>query len=97
LADQIRRAALSVVLNISEGASEIRPAEKARLFNLARRSAGEIAAALEVAVRLKIFEVELISDADQQCDQVMAMLTRLMVHHRTKARELARQRKRKSK
>jgi|SRR5687768_3886465 len=43
LRSQFLRAALSIKLNIAEGASEIKPAEKARLYRIARRSAEEVA------------------------------------------------------
>lgn len=48
LADQLRRAATSILLNIAEGAGEASPAEKARFYRIARRSALECAAILDV-------------------------------------------------
>jgi four helix bundle protein len=48
LADQLRRAAASIVLNIAEGAAETRPREKARLYRLARRSTAECSAILDL-------------------------------------------------
>jgi four helix bundle protein len=48
LADQLRRAATSVVLNIAEGAGEFSGHEKARFYRMAKRSATECAAALDV-------------------------------------------------
>ena len=47
LRDQLRRASASIVLNIAEGADEFAPAEKARFYRMARRSASEVAATLE--------------------------------------------------
>ena len=43
LADQLRRAALSIPLNIAEGAGEFARADKARCYRIARRSATEAA------------------------------------------------------
>ena len=43
---QLRRAALSILLNLSEGATETEPREKARMYRLARRSAAECGAGL---------------------------------------------------
>ncbi len=50
LADQLRRAAASVTLNIAEGAGELRPCEKARIYRIARRSATECASILDAAL-----------------------------------------------
>ncbi len=85
LADQLRRAALSVVLNVAEGAAEFSGAEKARLMNLARRSAGEVVAALVVSTRLNALSVDSIRDAVDQSNKVIGMLTRLILHHRGRA------------
>lgn len=54
LADQLRRAATSVPLNIAEGAGEYAPKEKARFYRIARRSATECAALLDVCRRLEL-------------------------------------------
>ena len=54
LADQLRRAATSIVLNIAEGAGEFSKPEKARFYRMARRSATECAAVLDVAARLEL-------------------------------------------
>jgi four helix bundle protein len=48
LRDQLRRAASSIVLNLAEGADEFKPAEKARIYRLARRSASECVGVLDV-------------------------------------------------
>lgn len=52
LGDQLRRASTSIALNIAEGAGELAPSEKARFYRIARRSAVECAAILDVATRL---------------------------------------------
>lgn len=56
LADQLRRAAVSVCLNIAEGAGEYSPKEKARFYRMARRSAIECAAVLDIAMALGLRE-----------------------------------------
>jgi len=52
LADQLRRACTSVALNIAEGAGEFSGDEKARFYRMAKRSATECAAVLDVCRRL---------------------------------------------
>ncbi len=53
---QIRRAALSVHLNIAEGASRKSEGERKRYFEVARGSVIEIDAALDIAQGLKYLE-----------------------------------------
>lgn len=53
LTSQIRRAATSIVLNISEGASSGYDTEYRRFVRLAIRSANEVATGFEIARRLK--------------------------------------------
>jgi four helix bundle protein len=48
LVDQLNRASTSIVLNIAEGAGEFSRAEKVRFYRMAKRSATECAAALDV-------------------------------------------------
>ena len=50
LVDDIRRAARSVVHNVTEGADEFSPLEKAKFYRHARRSAAEVAAGLDSLV-----------------------------------------------
>lgn len=71
--NQLVKAALSVMLNIAEGSGEYMPAEKARFYRMARRSAFETAAAFhhmgdtgsitEDAMRSTICELERIAAA----------------------------------
>jgi four helix bundle protein len=56
MVSQIRRAALSVHLNIAEGASRKSPAERKRYYEIARGSIVEIDAALDVAKDLGYLE-----------------------------------------
>lgn len=54
LADQLKRASTSIVLNIAEGAGEFSRADKARFYRIAKRSATECAAILDVSRKLDI-------------------------------------------
>jgi len=52
MVQQIRRAALSVHLNVAEGSSRKSATERKRFYEIARGSIIEIDAALDVAARL---------------------------------------------
>lgn len=52
MVSQIRRAALSIQLNIAEGASRKSNAERRRFYEIARGSLIEIDAALDITVEL---------------------------------------------
>lgn len=58
LTQQIRRAAISVHLNTAEGASRKSEAERKRFYEIARSSAIEIDAALDVAEELEYCKKE---------------------------------------
>ncbi len=76
LADQLQRAATSVVLNIAEGAGEFAPKEKARFYRMARRSATESAAVLDVCRNLKLLADERHAAGRDLLLQVVSMLVR---------------------
>ena len=59
LADQFQRAGTSVPLNIAEGSGEYSPAEKARLYRMARRSATECAGIFDICRRLLLLQGQL--------------------------------------
>src|SRR5512141_556067 len=74
LADQLRRAASSIPLNIAEGAGEFAAAEKARFYRMARRSATESAAILDVTARLDLVGRAQLEPAKEQLRVIVAML-----------------------
>ena len=77
LADQFQRAALSVPLNIAEGAGEFSSAEKGRFYRMARRSATECAGIFDVCFRLKLIEKDLYEKGRELLLRIVAMLTRM--------------------
>lgn len=79
LADQLSRAATSVLLNIAEGAGEFSRAEKARFYRMAKRSATECAAALDVCRVWKVADAKALDVGREMLLRVVAMLIR-MVH-----------------
>src|SRR3989344_6135202 len=56
LIDQIRRAAVSICLNIAEGSGSGSDPEFRRFLRISQRSAYEVIAALEIAINLKMTE-----------------------------------------
>jgi four helix bundle protein len=78
LADQLRRAALSITLNISEGAGESARGDKVRFYRIARRSAAECAAAIDAAKSLKIIDPAKAKQAELLLKEVSSMLTGLI-------------------
>jgi four helix bundle protein len=78
LADQLRRASISIVLNIAEGAGEYSKAEKARIYRIARRSATECAAVLEIGSRLEVVSLQQAGSARDLLLRVVSMLTKVV-------------------
>jgi len=64
LADQLRRAGSSIVLNIAEGAGEYAPAEKIRFYRMAKRSATECSSILDILQHLQMIAVVLQGQGD---------------------------------
>jgi four helix bundle protein len=77
LKDQLDRSATSIVLNIAEGAGEFSRADKQRFYRIARRSATESAATLDIIARRKHAPPEMLADARGHLVRVVAMLVRM--------------------
>jgi four helix bundle protein len=78
LVDQLRRASTSVQLNIAEGAGEYSPADKAKYYRIALRSATECAGALDVCDQLRLCAPARVAQARAVLSRVVAMTTRLV-------------------
>lgn len=76
LAQQLRRAAASVPLNLSEGRRR-QGRDRLHLWRVAAGSADEVVASLRVAEAWGLVEVASIAQALALCDRVLAMLWRL--------------------
>ena len=79
LADQLRRAALSITLNVAEGADEFAAADKARFYRMARRSATECAAILGSCRVLALVQPAQIAEGRASLIRIVAMLTAMVV------------------
>lgn len=77
LKDQLDRAATSVVLNTAEGAGEFSKDEKQRFYRIARRSATETAAILDILDRRKAVPTATLAPAREMLVRVVSMLVRL--------------------
>ncbi|MBP6731041.1 MAG: four helix bundle protein [Chitinophagales bacterium] len=78
LTQQIRRAALSVKLNIAEGASRKSEAERKRYYEISRGSVIEIDAAIEAAVDLELLSEDQLTELGKSVNSAFALLSRMI-------------------
>ncbi len=78
LTNQIRRAGVSIALNIAEGSGAGSDLEFRRFLKMALRSAYEVMAALEIASNLKFAKKDIIEARLQEADQLSAMISGLI-------------------
>ncbi len=74
---QLKRASWSIPLNIAEGCGKTGQADKRRFFAIARGSAMECGAVLDVCKVLRIGEPELLQEGKRLLTRVVAMLTKM--------------------
>jgi four helix bundle protein len=77
LRDQLERASISIVLNIAEGCGRVSPADKARFYAMARGSATEVAAVLDVLWARALVDARLRNRARSLVVRIVQMLSRL--------------------
>ncbi|WP_226998928.1 four helix bundle protein [Flavisolibacter tropicus] len=78
MVQQIRRAALSVKLNLAEGASRKSSIERSRYLEIARGSVIEIDAALETAVDLHYLNAGELNNTGILLNRCFAMLSKMI-------------------
>lgn len=77
LTSQLRRAAVSVGSNITEGAARYSSAEKARFYEMARSSLVEIDAQIQISLELGFIKSDDIIQMTEITNEVFAKLTKL--------------------
>lgn len=78
LAQQIRRAAMSVKLNIAEGSSRKSEIERKRFYEISRGSVIEIDAAFESACDLSYFDQAQLEETGELINKTFGLLTGMM-------------------
>ena len=76
--DQLDRASTSVPLNIAEGNGKFSPADRSRFFEIARGSAVECAACLDVLVARKLAKQDIANERKEQLVRIVEMLVGLL-------------------
>ena len=77
LVDQLKRAAISIPLNIAEGAGKRSKADCRKYFDIARGSAMECGAVLDVCLKLNLARGERFIQGKKLLERIVAMLTKL--------------------
>jgi four helix bundle protein len=88
LADQLSRSAVSIPLNIGEGAGEFSTKDKARFYRYALRSTTETIAVIDVCHRIGLLTRSGHQEARELATRLVAMLTRLTVVTRQRGERL---------
>jgi four helix bundle protein len=77
IADQLRRASLSIPLNVAEGAGKTSAPEKRKYYAIARGSALECGAILDVCAVLRIVDPGAIEQPNALLARIVGMLTKM--------------------
>lgn len=78
ITNQLRRGAVSIPSNISEGASRRGIKDRRRFYEIARSSLVEMDTQLEISIRLKYINESQITELSERINHVFAMLTNLI-------------------
>lgn len=80
LSSQLRRAAVSIISNISEGEARISQKEKRRFYEIACASLVEVDAQIEIAIELEFISELEIQELASLVNECFAMLSKLKKH-----------------
>ena len=77
LVDQLRRSALSISLNIAEGAGKMSLRDRQRFFSIARGSAFETYAIFDACKVMDLVELSMLAHGQSLLTEIVAILTSL--------------------
>lgn len=80
LADQLKRAAISIMTNIAEGFSRYHKKDFIRFLDYAQSSAQEVKSLLYIVSDQKILSSEKVKDIQNNCEHCSAMILSLIKH-----------------
>ena len=78
LSDQLNRASLSIAANIAEGNGRVQKADRSHFFRIARGSAFECVAVLELCKRKELINEEMSIRLKNELEEIGKMLTGLI-------------------
>jgi len=78
LSDQLKRASVSISLNVAEGAGEFSRSEKARFYRMSRRSATECAAIVDICKTLELGKPDMWTECRLTLLSIVSMLVKLI-------------------
>jgi len=78
LRDQIRRAAVSIPSNISEGDERGSNKDAVRFFYIAKGSLAELQTQLEIAYEIRYLDEQTLNDLEEKCSTIGIMLGSLI-------------------
>jgi four helix bundle protein len=79
MTQQLRRAALSVQLNIAEGSSRKSDIERRRFYEISRGSIVEVDTILDIAVELEYFKKEDLAQTGDLIIKTFQMISKMIV------------------
>lgn len=80
MVQQVRRASLSVHLNLAEGASRRSAAERRRFYEISRGSIIEVDAAIDIAISLCYIEIDQTKELGELIIKTFKLLTGMIEH-----------------
>ena len=78
LADELKRASVSIVQNIAEGNGKPTEPDRSRYFGISRGSAMECGAVLDACAVLKLIDPEVLKKGKDLLERIVAMLSKMM-------------------
>ncbi|MFH2030962.1 MAG: four helix bundle protein [Bacteroidota bacterium] len=87
--EQLNRASTSITLNLAEGNGKYTDKDRCRYFDIARGSALECAAALDVLVAMQIFSVKQVIEGKRMLHEIVSMIVGLIKSNSNRLHEPA--------